>query len=132
FDSPDLAARVARTGTLAGVEGVPEDVRAVFRTAHEIAPEWHVRMQAAFQRHVENAVSKTINLPRESTPEDVKKAYLLAYDEGCKGITVYGDGSRRGQVLSVAGASEQVSHEGRASVCTPACPVCGYAECQGV
>ena len=101
FWSPGLAGQVARTGTLAGVEGVPDDVREVFRTALEIAPEWHVRMQAAFQESVENACSKTINLPASATPEDVERAYLLAYELGCKGITVYRDGSRAEQVLSV-------------------------------
>lgn len=101
FWSPALAEQVARTGTLAGVTGVPEDVRQVFRTALEIAPEWHVRLQAAFQSSVENAVSKSINLPRQATLEDVRRAFLLAYELGCKGITVYRDGSRELQVLSV-------------------------------
>jgi ribonucleoside-diphosphate reductase alpha chain len=101
FFSPTLEAEVAKTGSLAHVANVPDDVRALFHTAHEIAPEWHVRMQAAFQKHVENAISKTINLPKDAKPEDVKRAYLLAYELGCKGITVYRDGSRAAQVLSV-------------------------------
>ena len=101
FHTETLASDVARTGSLAHVMGVPQDVKDVFRTAHEIAPEWHVRMQAAFQKFVESATSKTINLPRDASPEDVKKAYLLAYELGCKGITVYRDGSRESQVLSV-------------------------------
>lgn len=91
--------RVARSGSLQGT-GLPADLLERFQTAHEIAPEWHVRHQAAWQAHIENAVSKTINLPKSASPEDVDAAYRLAYRLGCKGITVYRDGSREGQVLS--------------------------------
>ena len=104
FYSPELMEKVAKHGTLHGIPEVPQDVRRVFVTAHEIAPEWHVRMQAAFQRHTDNGVSKTINLPRTATVEDVARAYRLAYELGCLGITVFRDGCKSahgGQVLHV-------------------------------
>jgi ribonucleoside-diphosphate reductase alpha chain len=104
FHSPELMDKVAEHGTIDGLPEVPEDVRRTFVTAHEIAPEWHVRMQAAFQKHTDNGVSKTINLPNSATVEDVARAYQLAYDLGCLGITVFRDGCKSahgGQVLHV-------------------------------
>ena len=108
------------------IEEIPEDVRRLFATAHTVSPEWHVRMQAAFQEHVDNAVSKTVNLPRQATTDDVDGVYRLAYRLGCKGITVYRDASRAEQVL--------VRQNGRPMVCpecvTPGvdvCPECGAA-----
>jgi ribonucleoside-diphosphate reductase alpha chain len=92
---------VARRGSVQGLEGVPEEAQRVFVIAHEIAPEWHVRMQAAFQQHVENGVSKTINLPNSATVDDVAAAYRLAYDLGCRGITVFRDGCKGEQVLNI-------------------------------
>jgi ribonucleoside-diphosphate reductase alpha chain len=96
----DLMQRVAERGTVRGLAGVPEDVQRMFATAHDILPEWHVRVQAAFQRRTDNAVSKTINFPGSATPEDVQRAYMLAYQMGCKGITIYRDGSQDLQVLT--------------------------------
>jgi ribonucleoside-diphosphate reductase alpha chain len=100
FYSPGLMREIAESGSLHGIAEVSDDARRVFVTAHEIAPEWHVRMQAAFQRHIDAAVSKTINIPSDADADEVKKVYLLAHELGCKGITVYRDGSRENQVLS--------------------------------
>jgi ribonucleoside-diphosphate reductase alpha chain len=108
FYSPELMEKVAKRGTLHGLADVPEAVRRIFVTAHEIEPEWHVRMQAAFQKHTDNGVSKTINLPNAATVEDVARAYQLAYDLGCLGITVFRDGCKLahgGQVLHVGTAA---------------------------
>jgi ribonucleoside-diphosphate reductase alpha chain len=92
---------VAARGSVHGLEGVPEDMQRVFITAHEVAPEWHVRMQGAFQKHTDNGVSKTINMPNSATRGDVEEAYQLAWNLGCLGITVFRDGSKGAQVLNV-------------------------------
>jgi ribonucleoside-diphosphate reductase alpha chain len=118
FASDALFADVAEHGGIRGRAGVPEDIQRRFPTAHEIDVSTHVRMQAAFQRHVHAAVSKTINLARTATAADVKGAYELAYELGCKGITVYRDGSREGQVL-VTGPRVA------APVAAAGCPECG-------
>ncbi|BAS27336.1 LAGLIDADG family homing endonuclease [Limnochorda pilosa] len=115
FWSEELAQRVAEKGNVDGLEEVPEDVRRAFVTAHQIEPEWHVRMQAAFQAHVHSAVSKTVNFPHSATPQDVEHVYRLAWELGCKGVTIYRDGSRAGQVLTV-GTGEQESLEAREAV----------------
>jgi ribonucleoside-diphosphate reductase alpha chain len=131
FYSEALMDKVAENGTLDDLSEVPEDVRRVFVTAHEIAPEWHVRMQAAFQKYTDNGVSKTINLPNSATVEDVAKAYQLAYDLGCLGITVFRDGCKSahgGQVLHLGTGSaakdkvELEEHEGLAHVPTTVKP----------
>lgn len=97
--SDELMERIANEGHI-HFDEVPEAVQRIFRTAHDITPEWHVRMQAAFQEHTDSAISKTTNFPREATEEDVRQIYELAFSLGCKGVTVYRDGSREGQVLS--------------------------------
>jgi ribonucleoside-diphosphate reductase alpha chain len=113
FHSDALMSEVARRGSLHGIPGVPEEARAVFKTAHEIHWSWHVRHQAAFQKHTDNGVSKTINLPAEAAQIDVAEAYLLAWREGCLGITVFRDGCKGGgQVLNVGVGSKAAALQG--------------------
>ncbi|MFW6125742.1 MAG: adenosylcobalamin-dependent ribonucleoside-diphosphate reductase [Chloroflexota bacterium] len=103
FFSQELIREVAQKGTLKNVEGVPDDVRRTFVTDYDIKPEWHVRMQAAFQKYTDNSVSKTVNLPSHALPEDMRKVYTLSHELGCKGITAYRYGSRKQQVLYFGG-----------------------------
>jgi ribonucleoside-diphosphate reductase alpha chain len=98
---PEILDALRNTGSMAGIRKIPERLRRIYRTALEIAPEWHVRMQAAFQKHCDNGVSKTVNLSFEATPEDVASVYRLAGELGCKGITVYRDRCRDNQVLNI-------------------------------
>lgn len=97
----EVKEKIAAEGTIAPIEEIPPEIKKVFVTAHDISPEWHVKMQAAFQKYTDNAVSKTINMPNSATREDIKKAYVQAYESGCQGITVYRDGSKSVQVLNV-------------------------------
>ncbi len=98
---PDLLQGLLQRGSIQGVTGIPQRMRDLFVTAFDISPEWHVRIQAAFQKYVDNAVSKTINLPNSATVDDVRDAFMLAYKLGCKGITVFRTGTRGRQVLDL-------------------------------
>ena len=102
FYSKELMLEIAKKGSIQEISGIPEDIKKVFVTALDIAPEWHVKMQAAFQKHVDNAVSKTVNLPENAKIEDVRKIFMLAYRLKCKGITVYRYGSKSNQVLMIS------------------------------
>jgi ribonucleoside-diphosphate reductase alpha chain len=102
FYSDALMRTIAERGSVQGLAQVPVDVQRVFVTALDIAPEWHVRLQAAVQRHTDNGVSKTANLPADATIDDVRRAFALAYELGCKGVTVYRYGSRSSQVLTLS------------------------------
>ncbi len=99
--SDELMKSIVEHGTLAHVEGIPEDIKKVFVCAHDVSPIWHVKMQAAFQDFTDNAVSKTVNFPNSATKEEVSEVYRLAYELGCKGTTIYRDGSRDEQVLNI-------------------------------
>jgi len=101
FHSPELMHAIAERGSIRGLDDVPKDIQAIFPIAYDVSPESHLRMQAAFQRHTDNAVSKTVNFPKEATEQDVERVFLLAFREGCKGVTIYRDGSRQEQVLSI-------------------------------
>ncbi len=106
FFSEDLMAEIAKSGSVRDMSAVPEDIRRLFVTAFDIGPKRHVEMQAAFQKFTDNAVSKTVNLPEDVGVRDVREIYMMAYDLGCKGITIYRYGSHSGQVLSLRGDSE--------------------------
>lgn len=101
FYSQQVIESVARSGSVQGVQAVPDAVQALFRTAHEIGPQWHVRTQAAFQKHTDNAVSKTVNFAADATVDDVAQVFLTAAKMGCKGVTIYRYDSRRQQVLNL-------------------------------
>ena len=107
FYSEELMQKLASGVHLSHIDGVPENIKRLFVTAHEISPKWHVKMQAAFQKSTNNAVSKTVNFSRETARHDIAKVYLLAYEERLKGITIYRDGSREGQVLTTGRTEEK-------------------------
>lgn len=113
FHSERLMPEIAASGSCQGLAEVPAAVQEVFRVAYDIPWEWHVRIQAAFQSHVENAVSKTINMPASATPDDVKAAYELAYELGCKGVTVFRESSRGTAVLTKGSVGGRAASPGR-------------------
>jgi ribonucleoside-diphosphate reductase alpha chain len=116
FYSADLMERIAEHGTIQDISEIPAAVRAAFVTAHDITPEDHIRMQAAFQKNTDNAVSKTVNFSNKATIEDVRNVYMLAYEMGCKGVTIYRDGSRDRQVLSTSKPTQEPESYGKKSV----------------
>ena len=105
--SDALMRKIAKEGTIAHIAEIPEDIRRVFVCAHDVSPVYHTRMQAAFQRHTDNAVSKTVNFPHSATREEVAEVYMLAYKMGCKGVTIYRDGSRDSQVLNIGSVKKE-------------------------
>ena len=115
FYSHELVKQIAHHGSLAGIEDIPLKYRRIFETAHDITPENHLNIQAAFQRHTNNAVSKTINFSHDATEEDVRQAYLMAYRLGCKGMTIYRDGCRDNQVLNIGKTDKKAASAANAA-----------------
>lgn len=113
--SEEIMKKVAEQGTLAHIDEIPADIRRVFICAHDVSPIWHIKMQAAFQDYTDNAVSKTVNFPNDATKEEVSEVYQLAWTLGCKGTTIYRDGSRAEQVLNVGKVSSEVVEQPVAS-----------------
>ena len=117
FYSEELMKKIAKRGSVRGLEEIPDPIQRIFATAMDIAPSWHIQIQAAFQKYTDNAVSKTVNFPNKATKEDVREVYLLAFRLGCKGVTIYRDGSRKEQVLSIKrDGKQQVSVAGSPAV----------------
>lgn len=123
FYSEGLMKMARDKGGIQDLSQVPKGVKKVFLTAHDISWEGHVGMQAVWQKYVDLAVSKTINMPQSATPEDVAKAFLMAYKTGCKGVTVYRDQSKEEQVLNISGLEENPSQRGKARL-EETCPEC--------
>ena len=101
FYSEELMREIAKQGTIRNIEKIPDDIRRLFVTAHDIEPIWHIKMQSAFQKYTDNAVSKTVNFPHDASVKEIESVYMYAYEHGCKGVTIYRDKSREEQVLNV-------------------------------
>jgi ribonucleoside-diphosphate reductase alpha chain len=112
FHSEELMEKVAYHGHIEEIDGISDDLKKLFVTAHGVSPEWHIKMQAAFQKHTDNAVSKTVNFPSSAKQSDVYDVYITAYDFGCKGVTIYRDGSRDEQVLSTGSTRDKANGNG--------------------
>lgn len=111
FYSHELMKEIAQTGSIHSLKEIPEHIKKIFVTSHEISPEWHIKMQGAFQKYTDNAVSKTVNFRNEATREEVAEVFQLAYKLGCKGVTIYRDGSRDAQVLNIGKVKEKEGNE---------------------
>lgn len=131
FYSEELMKEIAKDGSIAHVDGIDEIVKHTFATAHDVTPEWHVRMQAAFQLHTDNAVSKTVNFEESATRIDIEKAYILAYENNLKGITVYRNNSRQFQPMNLDAKKtpeieiKPIEEEPTGEIKTVCCPECG-------
>jgi ribonucleoside-diphosphate reductase alpha chain len=117
FYSEELIERVAEEGTLSKINAIPDDMKRVFVTAHDISPEWHTRMQGAFQKHCDSSISKTINLPHDADREDVREVYEMAWRLNCKGVTIYRDGCRDAQPMALKSSEKKKEEK------APAAPV---------